>query len=482
MNSSFKIDFLNNLNNKKVSVAEIVKKHKLWKGSAYKSLTQINAHATNTVIPPKHILSIYKKVYDYWYRYVQKLDLGVFTAEQMVKVQTFLSMEKYRPEHMSEQMCFNFVHYDYDVLLKGTGIRPIQSQETNQPPITSKGVLPEFIHCTPFEHPAEISCRLYLNVKPENIAALSEKLVEMSYSKRLRIYFKYWTNDTRNDPFLIYTNYEQMKDLISILKQIKFENPKIFDGCEKINPLLTNIDNFIGFGEEPEYKHSSFNDERGKAIDEFTKDVVEKELVNERKRIGNYRDTIATSKGFELDIENYLIYRLEESFKQTVIQRQKDILNRKYPRHFAEYGAESVAGYIEIENKIYRTCMQELPPFVKQQIKEQAKQYLEGLKKGENRYIKPIIFPTENLNLFPSMNVEYLNRALHSKGYLEYNFSIDINMQQKLFSVFDSESRIEKVITDEGLKPYLEKYHVSSKYLSLNTETERSLTESNILV
>lgn len=480
MSNSSNIDFLNNIEANNVSMAEIIKKYKLWKKPAYNELTKINAHNTNSTISPQHIINIYKQIYDYWYDYILSIGPKKFTPEQRDKIKAFLSMEKYKKENMTPEKCYSFIHYEYDTLLKGTGIRPAQSQANNQPPITNGGeVTTDFIHCMPFEQPKDIACRLYLNIKPEHICVLSEKLIKMCFDKRIRLYFKYWTKDNRNDTFLIYTNYEQIQDMINILKQIKKENPKIFEGCENINPLLTNIENFIGFGEEPKYKKSSFNDERASAIDEFSKDVVEKEIVKERKRIANYTDTISTSQGHSLSLENYLIYRLEQSFKETILQRQKDIVNRKYPRQYVRWGTKAISSYIEIENKIYRTCMNTLPPFVKQQIQEQAKQYLDGLRKGYNVFIKPIRFPTQNLDLFSPINRDIFNNDLNKNGHLDYEFYINLDMQEKLFSVFGSDKRIEKIITDEALAPYLAKHHVSSEHLSLNTETEKYLNQQN---
>ena len=479
MENYTQVNFLRIIKLRKKSIAEVIKQHKLWKGDVYYKLTEINASKTNNAISSDDLSQIYKQIYDYWYSYIETMSLDGFSGVQKARIQRFLAMPKYKINNMTPEDCVYFMHREYNKYLNGCGIRPIQSQNDNQSPINNNNTVNlDYIHCTPFEYTEDVSCRLYLNIKQENIYSLSKMLMDRCFDNRLRVYFKFWTRDNRNDSFLIYTNYKQVKKIIEILKSIRKENPKIFEGAENINPLLTNIDNFIGFGEEPKYKHSSFNAERAEAIEEFKKDVIEKKIIEERKRIGNNDNTVITSTGENLTIEEYLVYRLEKSFKETIIQHQRNILDRKFPRHYMEYGNKSICSYIEIENKIYRTCMNELPPFVKEQIREQAKRYLEGLKNGQNVYIHSIKFPTKDYNLFPSMNKDYLDQAINEKGKLEYSFKIEIDMQEKLFSVFGSDERIERVITDEALAPYLEKHHISTLCPAINIETEQLLMAS----
>ena len=469
MNNNSKVDFLSGIEGNQTSVAEFIKKHKLWSGDCYNDITRINSRSTNTPIHPQDIFRIYKSIYDSWYDYIKGLNFTNMDSNRKMKIQYFLTLEKYKKERMTPEDCYRFVHFDYDQVLKGTGVRPAHAQNGMDGILDGKGnVYSDFVHCMPFDRPTDVSCRLYLNMKPENIATLTEMLLKKAYAKRTRVYFKFWTNDNRNDTFLIYTNYDQVQRIIGILKEIQKENPKIFYGCENINPMLTNLEGFIGYGEEPEYKHSSFNRERADAIDEFSRDLI----IEERKRIGNDQNWIRTSTGEKLYLEDYLVYRLEQSFKETIIQHQKDILNRRYPRFYAKHGDGSIRAYIDIENKIYNKCMNELPPFVKEQIREQAKRYLEGLKRGEKVYIQSIKFPTQNRDLFPTSNEENLKYHMQKHGYLTYDFRIDIKLEEKLFSVFRSYDRFEMATTDEALAPYLEKHHVSSKNPSLNLETE----------
>ena len=473
-------EFLNSIGLKHLSMATIIKRYNLWKSKygCYERLTQINAHNTNASISQADTLKIYKCIYDYWYDYLQELGFARFTVEQKNKIKAFLAMDKYRKENMSPADCYNFVHHEYDTVLKNCGIRPIKSQDENAPILSDDGgVCADFVHCKPFEAASDISCRLYLNVKPENISALTECLLKKCYDKHYRVYFKFWTDDSRNDTFLIYTNYDMVAKFVEVLREIRRENPKIFEGCENINPLMINIDNFIGFGEEPKYKHSSFNSERADAIDAFNKDVIEKKIVEERKYIGNYQGTINTSRGDVLSIEEYLVYRLEQSLHETILQHQRDIMNRQYPSCYIRWGSKAISSYIEMENKIYRTCMNGLPAFVKAQIREQARAYLEGLKNGKDVRIRPITFPTNNLDLFSPVKRSNCKDELNKEGKLDYQFFININMQEKLFDVFGSELRIESVITDESVVPFLANQHVSSMCPSLNTETESVLAE-----
>ena len=373
MKDSSKAKFLNKILANNITMAEIIKKYNLWDGEipTYDMLTQINAHRTNSYISQKDILHIYKVIYDFWYDYLTS-HKNQFAPEQIKDVKSFLLNKKYSKKNMTEQDCFDFIHSSNDVLYSMNF--PIHSQYLNEPPIDSDGNISEdYIHCMPFQEidTRDISCRLYLNIKPENICALTEQLLKKCLNKKYPLYFKFWTNDNRNDGFLIYTDYNHIKGMLNILNTIKKENPKIFEGCEKINPLLTNINNFIGFAEEPSHNNSSFNLERARAIDTFFNQIT----IKERKKIGNYTETLLDEQGNKLSLEEYLIYIIEEAFHQTILKNISNDDAKNYDR--------------------------ELPPFIKEQIKEQALIYLQGLKYGKIIYEKPKIkLLTRNLNVF----------------------------------------------------------------------------------
>ena len=476
MSVSPEVDFFNSINLNTNSFANVIKKYKLWDSpNVYDKIARINAHNTDTSIKTSDLLKIYKSVYDNWYYYLENKDISNLNPTQQKQIKNFLSMGKYKKENMSASDCVDFVHSGYNALLKGCGVgSPMISQHDNYSPIEQDGTVDaDFLHCFPFEYSGNTSCRLYLNVKPENIAELASKLLEKSRQQHRRVYFKFWTNDERSDPFLIYANYNTVEAFVDMLKEIRQENPKIFEGCQNINPFLTNIDGFIGFGEEPKYKHSSFNLERSEAIQEFRKEVVDEAVVQEFKNIGNYTGTIRNSQGRLLSIEDYLVYRLESSFKQTLMMRQHDIKQGKYPGNFEKNN--TVHKYIEMENQIFEACNNELPQQVKLQIQAMAKKYREELKDGRNSRLPKIKFPTIDPELSQNYSVDYAKDCINRNGYIDYAIPIDINLKEKLFDVFGSEARIERVITDEALAPYLKKHHVSCSHPSLNIETEAVL-------
>lgn len=472
------ISILKKLNAQNISIADTIKEYDLWQNYSfdrvYDNITKIHAHRESKV-SATDVFAIYKCIYDNWYNYLHEVNVDKLSPYQKSKIEAFLSMEKYKPENMTGEKCVNFIHEEYDLVLQNTNFRPMTSQSGNDTPIIGNNfVRSDFIHCNPFGEPYKngIDCRLYINVKSENVSKLTEKLIEKCYKDKEKIKFKFSTNDTRNDTFLIYTTYDKVEYFINALKEIRLENPEIFDGCENHNPFLTIIDNFIGFSEDPKVDESSFTSVRATAIKEFIADHVEPEIIKERKRIGNYDGIITTSKGTKLTTIEYIAYKLEEAFKETIIKNHNEISNGYYPFDYSEHGRDCINSYIEIENKIYRTCLDEIPQFVKDQIKVQAKRYIDGLKNGEKAYIEPLKFPTKDMNLFPYRNKDILNQEIIDNKYLYYTFRINVNLQEILFSLFNSEENIEKVITDEALKPYLEKHNISSLYPSLNLETE----------
>ena len=206
-----KINFLTSLENKTFSIAKVVKDYNLWKGRSYDTIAQINAHNSASSLSIEHLLKIYKVIYDYYYKYITAADLTTYLPQKEQAFRQLLSMEKYQSQNMSGEDCLNFVHHDQETVFEKAGISPMLTQEDNQIPISQGNIVSQdYIHCAPFGIPQNQSCRLYINIKPKNIYSLIQKLLEKCHSKQLTVYFKFWTNDIRNDPFIIYTNYNQI--------------------------------------------------------------------------------------------------------------------------------------------------------------------------------------------------------------------------------------------------------------------------------
>ncbi len=464
LTSEAKKIFLKNIESEnKIDLVEFAKKILPYKMLGYRSydiLTSFNKNQSNKPIKKNDLLVFYKNIYDAWFDYVSNLDENKYygkTYESIIRIKTD---KRFKKNNMTPSDCEKFIFEGYDKEFSGSGLRFLQSQSKE---LVDKD-FSDFVHVYPFGMPRNIHCRLYLNLKSENILELCEILTKKCYQKHFRIYYKFWTGmNDRNDTFLIYTNYKRVQDIIDILKNIKSEKPELFVGAENSNGMLHMIDGFIGFGEEPSYKHSSFNSERGDAMDEFFGELFKKQA----KQIGNYTGTIHNSRGDDLNLQEYLKYLLKKSFRETIHARQTEILNRQYPEIYKTN--DEIKNYIEIQTKIYEICKNKLPDFLEKQIDDNVVKIIEMLKSGKFPNNIKLIFKTRRISLF-NFSENYAKELIKKYGSLDYYFQLDLNLRQKLFSVFDVKNKIDSQISESSLKPYFEKHHISFVRPYLNTE------------
>lgn len=420
-------------------VTDVVKSMYEYKVKGYDSYTLLTLMNLNKSGEVKHdsYNSFMKTTYTQWYDYVCQLDPRRYTGATREAILKIKSDPSLNPANMSEEDCRDFIFNRYDRDFKGSGLRPLQAQGGEDPLWDDdKALSKDFIHFHPFQKPSQkIECRLYLNVKAENAPKIAELLVKEAYANRKRIYGKFWTRQGRNDTLLLYTSYENVDEAVKLIESVKNAHPELFEGCEKVNPLLGKVNGYIGFGEEPQYQHSSFNSERADAIDEFYDDLFKKVY----RMIGNYSGKVSTSQGEELNIKQYVRYRIQESLTDEIREKMKEL--KLDPNNRELY-------------MIYSEAFNQINGEISPQLDTMVDEIIDSLKNGKKPRVKRV----------------YINY----KGRRE-QIPFSYNIREKLFSVFNVEKIVEENVTEENLKPYFDRHHVSIKNTYLNTESENEL-------
>lgn len=456
-----------------IDICEVLKTnidYELAGSHNYHLFTHENINVSNEPMTKEDVLNLYKMAYDSWYDFIVNLDENKFSGRTLECIRKLKQNGKFKKENMSPYDCQRFIYKTYDEEFKESGLRFLNAQNEDDP-VYNNNVYPDFVHVYTHLLPRgkNIDCRLYLNLQPQNIIPTLKLFLSECDKNNLSTYFKFDTGFChRNDNIVIYASYRNVQKYVDILNKIKKENPGLFVGAEKGNPILPQIDGYIGFGEEPKYAHSSYNDERAKAVDEFFRDFSKKEI----KRIGNYTGIIKNSYGENLDLRQYLKYRLVESFKETLDNHQRDILSRNYPHRYKTN--EQIRAYIEIESNIYNKCRNSIPPFLDKQFDEKVDMILKDMQEGKLPHSVSVMFKTQRAEL-SMFSKEYTEDVLKKNGSINYSFNLDLDLKEKLFNVFGVKENALNYITKENLKPYFDKHHVSIDNIFLNTETEMEL-------
>ncbi len=413
-------------------------------------------------------LQFSKQIYDIWYERIMMVDESkIAYPATKAAVATIKASKQLRPENMTPQRCYDFIFKIYDQKFKNTGLRPMWSQMHSEP-IVDGHVQPHFIHFNPMLSSRKTTCRLYINLKPENALQVAGLLAQRCKQQKVDLYSKIWTDGSdRNDTFLVYTNFRNAEKIVPILEQIHQEQPELFEGAENMNPFVAKVNSFIGYGDEPEYQHSSFNLERGEAIDEYCADLIS----NEFKRIANYKQKVHTSTGEDLTLREYLIYRTETEFMSIIDKEYNNVVHGIFPRGV---GADAKRSYAEFYIKLRQICQKGLPKQIRNQIEKSADENIERMKQGKTPVDATIKVATRRVELFPEYCREAYTEMVQNGGVLEYDIQLEKkSLRTKLFRVFGSEEVMKRQITKEGAKPYFDKHHVSILSPHLNTESER---------
>jgi|GEM_PF-5572641 len=278
----------------------------------YPTLTSQNAHGTGA-ITAKDLEAFSGIVYKAWYDEMCEIAHKKGGDDALLQAAILVNTDsKYRPENIAEGPGFYRVisHFNLVQSQDGESFMPEQGR-----------VFDDFLHVKtkklrPLEKTVDIECRLYLNIEGKSILAVAGKLLEASLENKTPLYMKFTPSDRRNDTLLVYTDYATAPWFINTLKNMRKISPELFHNAENLNPLLGKVDGFIGFGEEPVYRHTSFNDARARAIgaildhalQAFSKETIVK---NSAKQIIN------TSSGESLSQDDYLKYLIKRKVKET---------------------------------------------------------------------------------------------------------------------------------------------------------------------
>ena len=148
----------------------------------------------------------------------------------------------------------NHIKYEYEKFGYDGSQCPVITESGQRVYIENQGG--DFIHVRTTSKTREkqqTECRLYLNLKFENILPVAKAVMEIAQKRGLPMHYKFSTGGImRSDALLFYCSYEEADELIDIINEVKAANAKLFEGAENIPPFMGSIDGYIGFAEEPE--------------------------------------------------------------------------------------------------------------------------------------------------------------------------------------------------------------------------------------
>ena len=219
---------------------------------------------------------------------------------------------------------YNFLYKGYDKYFRGTGTRPalLQDGKTIMP---DEDFIPDgFMHIFGYgitrQEKEPIEARLYLNLMGENIGKFAIEAYKKCKEKGLPFYFKFSSNDDRNDPFLFYSSYKSLAKYVEVIEEIKSEKPELLEGANFVSRNMGVINGYIGYGDEPSLKDESYNSTRKMAFSQIKRELSKK---RKDKFVTTQNSTIFATKPKPMTYAEYMEYLLDDFIAKNLVTIQK---------------------------------------------------------------------------------------------------------------------------------------------------------------
>lgn len=287
----------------------------------------LDSHCTNQV-DVEGLEEFCKMIYIDWRNSLVNGDKSKFTAHELAVAQALEMYDKFNPatidaKKKSKTPYYNFFYKGYDKYFKGTGTRAVLLQDGSSI-MPDEDYIPDgFMHVFGYgitrKQREPIEGRLYLNLQGKNIAKFATEAYKKCKEAGLPFYFKFSSNDNRNDPFLFYVSYQNMAKYIDIIEEIKTEKPDLLEGTELVSRNMGTINGYIGYGDEPSAKNESYNSTRRMAFSE-----IKKTLTRSRKQMFSSKNSsIFSTVPKPMTYEEYMDFLLDDFIAKNLVKTVK---------------------------------------------------------------------------------------------------------------------------------------------------------------
>jgi len=164
--------------------------------------------------------------------------------------------------------------------------------------------------------------RLYLNLPIDTMLEFAKEFVERAYLHEFPALIKVLNNDFRSDNVIIYTDYEYAEQVVSLIHDIRKDNPTMFTRVGEVSTLLGSIEDYIGFGEQLDSGATYFAS-RTKALSSLHNqagtELLKSGIVGEEKKI------IFRADGQQYTPTEYLEFMIEKNIIKIVENKIEEL-------------------------------------------------------------------------------------------------------------------------------------------------------------
>lgn len=170
----------------------------------------------------------------------------------------------------------------------------------------------------------DYAVRLYINLPHTALLEFAKELLNKAYTEELPLLLKILNGDYRFDTITIYTDYEYIEKVIGAIEDIKYESKSLFQETGKVNPLLGNVNDYIGFGEQTG-SESTYFASRTKALSSIGKCASLKLLRD--SIVAKEKEIIFRKDGNKYTPTEYLRFLIEKNARALIESKIQQLEN-----------------------------------------------------------------------------------------------------------------------------------------------------------
>lgn len=201
----------------------------------------------------------------------------------------------------------------------------------------------------------DYAVRLYINFPHTQVLEFAKEFLNKAYTEELPVLLKVLNGDYRFDTITIYTDYEYVEKVIEAIDAIKYESKSLFAETGKINPMLADVNGYIGFGEQEDISSTYFAS-RTKALSSIGKCASLKLLKD--SIVAREKEIIFRKDGTKYTPTEYLRYLVERNAKALIESKIQELENEdkideaRVDRLYAM--RDSISDTVDIDGEVER--------------------------------------------------------------------------------------------------------------------------------
>lgn len=358
------------------------------------------------LLKQKEVEKFCEDVYISWYYNIKSVNNKGFDELEQKDINAIKTTKELHPKYMGNG-CFDFFAGEYVNYIQSNALLPLKIDKLDNVLKYYFIAIDNAILNFPSEKKFKIENRLYLHLETKYILEFVEEIMDDCYEENIPLVIKFANGDFRKDNVIIYSNYEYVEQIIDIIKNINDKSTFSIKFGTTLPQIVGRINDYIGFGEQPEECEDTYLSLRANAIQKIisiSKNEILKELLIQIPDL-----EIVTKNNEMVTAYDFIIELIKSTIQKEITKKIAD-LSTKCDDQSYELSCEYEQLSNDIQNEKYQLVFE-----------KEAKKMRKALT-NRKAYMLDVIFSN---NIRVTSNYNFLTKIFKTFSTAEVQESID---------------------------------------------------------